>query len=63
MRSLKERSCSHAWGVKTLYPPAAEWPCEEGWTGNALSPVTAEFTVHENIGPAAAAYAYLAFVR
>jgi len=63
MRPLKEPGWTHAWGPKTLYPGANIWPCEEGWTGNVYSPVAAEFTVHENIGPAAAAYAYLAFVR
>ena len=63
MRPLKDPSWTHAWGPKTLYPEASKWPCEEGWTGNCYSPVSAEFTVHENIGPAAAAYAYLAFAR
>ena len=63
MRALKDPSWTHAWGQASLDPPAEQWPCEELWTGNRFSPVSAEFTVHETIGPAAAAYAYLAKVR
>ncbi len=63
MRHLDNPSWTHAWGPQSLWPPSKEWPWEEQWTGNRLSPVAAEYTVHENIGPAAAAYAYLAVVR
>jgi endoglucanase len=50
---------THKWGIKTCYPEAEAWPPEELWFGNYMSPVAAEYTVTETIGPAAAAYAYL----
>ena len=50
---------THSWGQATFDPPAREWPNDELWCGNYMSPAAAEFTVHETIGPAAAAYAYL----
>ena len=59
MRPQKYSSWTHAWGTKPMFPEASVWTCEEGWTGNDMSLVSAEFTVHENIESAAAAYAYL----
>ena len=50
---------THAFGMNSLWAGGEEWPPEELWTGNFMSPAAAEFTVWETNAPAAAAFAYL----
>jgi hypothetical protein len=47
------------WGMTTTYPSAKLWPSHELWFENRYCPPTNEFTVHESIGPAAAAFGFL----
>lgn len=47
------------WGMKTTYPVASEWPSHELYFENRYCPPVAEFTVHQMIGPAAAAFGLL----
>lgn len=47
------------WPNKTLYPAIDEWPGNERWFDNRCSPLTGEFTVHQNAAPAAAAFGFL----
>ena len=47
------------WGLKTVYPPAQQWPSHELWFENRYCPPTNEFTVHASIGTAAAAFGFL----
>jgi len=51
------------WPNKTLYPPIDAWPGNERWFSNRCAPMTSEFTVHQNIGPAAAIYGFLCAER
>lgn len=52
---------SQFWAYKTIYPTKIEeWPGNEQWFSNRCSPMGSEFTVHQNIGPAAAFYGILA---
>lgn len=46
-------------GMKTAYPAANLWPPHELYFENRYCPITNEFTVYQNMGPAAAAYGYL----
>lgn len=48
------------WANPTAYPPIDQWPGNERWFSNRCSPLASEFTVHQNIGPAAALFGYLA---
>lgn len=48
-----------AWANKTVYPPIDAWPGNERWFSNRCSPMHCEFTVHQNLGPAAAIYGFL----
>ena len=48
-----------AWAHKTVYPAIDEWPGNERWFNNRCSPMASEFTIHQNIGPAAAIFGYL----
>ncbi|MDX2186591.1 MAG: glycoside hydrolase family 9 protein [Opitutaceae bacterium] len=49
-----------AWSYRSLYPQTVrQWPGAEQWFENRGSPLAAEFTVHQNIGPAAAIYGLL----
>jgi hypothetical protein len=48
-----------SWGQKTTYPHASEWPSHELYFENRYCPAVGEFTVHESIGPAAAAFGLL----
>lgn len=51
---------SQFWAYKTIYPASIDlWPGNEQWFSNRCSPLGSEFTVHQNIGPAAAFYAIL----
>ncbi len=47
------------WPNKTLYPPIDSWPGNERWFDNRCSPMNAEFTIHQNIAPAAALFGFL----
>lgn len=47
------------WPNTTVHPPIDQWPGNERWFSNRCSPLTSEFTVHQNIGPAAAIFGYL----
>jgi hypothetical protein len=47
------------WPNQTLYPPIDDWPGNERWWDNRCAPLNAEFTVHQNLGPAAAIFGFL----
>lgn len=47
------------WADQTVFPKIDEWPGNERWFSNRNSPMGSEFTVHQNIGPAAAFYGFL----
>lgn len=47
------------WANKTLYPGIDAWPGGERWWNNRCSPLASEFTVHQNLGPAAAFFGLL----
>ncbi|MDX2185966.1 MAG: glycoside hydrolase family 9 protein [Opitutaceae bacterium] len=48
------------WAYQTLYPADINvWPGAEQWFDQRSCPLTNEFTIHQNIGPAAAVYAWL----
>jgi hypothetical protein len=48
-----------AWPHSTLYPGIDAWPGNERWFSNRCSPMASEFTIHQNIGPAAAIFGFL----
>ena len=48
-----------SWGQKTAYPDASQWPSHELYFDNRYCPPQNEFTVHNSIGPAAAAFGLL----
>jgi len=48
-----------AWPYKTVYPPIDDWPGNERWFDNRCSPLTGEFTIHQNTAPAAALFGFL----
>jgi endoglucanase len=47
------------WANQTLYPAIDAWPGNERWFNNRCSPLGSEFTIHQNIGPAAALFGFL----
>jgi hypothetical protein len=47
------------WANQGLYPKIDAWPGNERWFDSASCPLTNEFTIHQNIGPAAAFYGIL----
>jgi endoglucanase len=47
------------WANKTVYPVIDQWPGNERWFENRFSPMTAEFTIHQNTCFAAATYGWL----
>jgi len=49
----------HAWPYQTLHPDIDAWPGNERWFSNRCSPMGSEFTIHQNIGPAAAIFGFL----
>lgn len=49
----------HDWANKTVYPPIDQWPGNERWFDSRCSPMTNEFTIHQNIAPAAAIFGFL----
>ncbi len=44
---------------RAVYPEVGSWPGHELYFENRYCPITNEFTVHQNVAPAAAVYAYL----
>lgn len=47
------------WANSSVYPAIDEWPGNERWFSNRCSPMGSEFTVHQNLAPAAAIYGFL----
>ena len=47
------------WPNKTVHPHIDQWPGNERWFDNRCCPLSSEFTVHQNTGPAAALFGYL----
>jgi hypothetical protein len=47
------------WPNQTLHPPIDAWPGNERWFDNRCSPMNGEFTIHQNLGPAAAVFGFL----
>jgi len=43
----------------TVYPAVANWPGNERWHDNRWSPMSSEFTIHQNIAPSAALFGLL----
>jgi len=61
-RTLKEQGqgpWDASWPNKTVYPKIDAWPGAERWFDNRCCPLSSEFTVHQNTGPAAAAFGFL----
>lgn len=48
-----------AWPHAALHPGIDAWPGNERWFSNRCSPMGSEFTIHQNIGPAAAIFGFL----
>jgi hypothetical protein len=48
-----------AWSYQTVYPAIDSWPGNERWFDNRCSPMNSEFTIHQNIAPAAALFGLL----
>ncbi len=53
----------HDWVNKTVYPPIDQWPGAERWFDNRCAPLTSEYTIHQNMAPAAAIFAVLCAAR
>jgi len=51
------------WPNATTFPKIDDWPGAERYFDNRCSPLAAEFTVHQNIGPAAAYYGILTYLN
>ena len=49
----------HDWPNLTVYPTIENWPGNERWFDNRWSPLNSEFTIHQNLGPAAASFGLL----
>ncbi|HOW64562.1 MAG TPA: glycoside hydrolase family 9 protein [Verrucomicrobiota bacterium] len=47
------------WAYDRLYPAKDSWPLAEMWCDNRYAVASGEYTVWQNIAPAAATYAYL----
>jgi len=47
------------WPNKTVYPGIDEWPGNERYFSNLYAPLHSEFTIHENLAPAAAIFGFL----
>lgn len=47
------------WANQYVYPPIDAWPGGERWFNNRCSPMSSEFTVHQQSGPAAAIFGFL----
>jgi hypothetical protein len=48
-----------AWPYSTVHPAIDLWPGNERWFDNRCAPLAGEFTIHQNIGPAAALFGLL----
>lgn len=60
----KERDEGHgpwdvAWPHRTVHPTIDAWPGNERWFDNRCSPMNSEFTIHQNLAPAAAIFGIL----
>jgi hypothetical protein len=49
----------YEWANKSLYPTIEKWPGNERWFNSRYGVLNAEFTVHQNLAPAAAIYGVL----
>jgi len=49
----------NAWPNQTLHPKIDEWPGNERWFDNRCSPLSGEFTIHQNTCFAAATFGWL----
>jgi endoglucanase len=49
----------NAWPNQTLHPGIDEWPGNERWFDNRCSPLSGEFTIHQNTCFAAATFGWL----
>lgn len=49
---------NHLFNLKNTYPVWQKWPSHEFWFSNRFSIIHSEYTIKQNIGPAAAAYSY-----
>ena len=58
-RDLGQGPWDHDWPNVTTYPPIDEWPGNERWFDNRCSPMNSEFTIHQNLSPAAAIFGIL----
>jgi hypothetical protein len=47
------------WPSTSVYPEIGDWPGHERWFDQYCSPLSGEFTVHQNNGVAAVAYGFL----
>ena len=47
------------WANKSAYPPIDQWPGAERWFNSRCCPYTGEFTIHQDMAPAALAYGFL----
>ena len=48
-----------AWAYPTLHPSIDAWPGNERWFENRCSPLSGEFTIHQNTCYAAATFGWL----
>lgn len=51
------------WPHHTVYPHIDQWPGNERYFANRCSPMSSEFTIHQQSGPVAALFGFLAGVR
>lgn len=59
-KELGDGPWDQAWAHSTVYPAGIDnWPGNERWFSNRCSPMHAEFTVHQQSGPAAALFGLL----
>lgn len=49
----------HDWANKSAYPEIDQWPGAERWFDSRCCPMTNEYTIHQNLAPAAAVYGFL----
>ena len=49
----------HDWANKNLYPAIDLWPGGERWFENRCCPLSGEFTIWQNMAPAALTYAFM----
>jgi hypothetical protein len=58
-RDLGQGPWDVAWPHKTVHPRIDDWPGSERWFDNRCSPSNSEFTVHQNLAPAASVFGLL----